>query len=96
MIEESRGLLTSEAAEMLAIDVFSWLAGQPEAIGRFLSLTGIDPGQVRSAATQPGFFGAVLDFVCRDETMLVACAAETGVKASRIAAAARTLNGHDQ
>lgn len=95
MIEESRGLLTSGAAEMLAIDVFSWLAGQPDAIGRFLSLTGIEPAEVRSAAARSGFLAAVLDFVSRDEALLVAYASYADIPASRVAAAVRTLNGND-
>jgi hypothetical protein len=92
MIEESRGLLTPEAAETLAVQAFSWIAEQPDVLGRFLSLTGIGPATIRSAAVAPGFAAGVLDFLAGDEALLVAFAAAVRVPPERVAAAGRLLN----
>lgn len=93
MIKESRGLLTSAAAEMLAVDAFSWLAGQPEALGRFLALSGIGPETLRAAAADPGFLAGILDFLAGDEALLVAFAGEAGIRPDRVVAARHALGG---
>lgn len=95
MIKESRALLTFEAAELLAVDALAWLAGQPDALGRFLALSGIGPAALRSASLEPGFLAGVLGFLMDDEALLVAYAAHAGLRPGRIAGAHLILNGHD-
>jgi hypothetical protein len=95
MINESRGLLTLEAAEMLAVDALTWLAGEPEALARFLSLSGIDAATLRSAAADPGFLVGILDFITGDEALLMAYSGQAGIRPERVVAAQRTLNRHD-
>jgi len=50
-----------EAAESLAIQALSFIAQDPERLGRFLALTGIGPAEIRSAAAEPGFLTGVLE-----------------------------------
>jgi hypothetical protein len=69
----------------------SYLAGDAELVSRFLALTGIEPGQLRNAAAEPGFLAGVLDHYLGDERLLVAFATDTGVAATDIAAARRAL-----
>jgi hypothetical protein len=95
MIEESRGLLTFEAAEMPAVHALAWLAGEPEALSRFMTLSGIEATNFRDAAAEPGFLAGVLDFVTADDAFCVAFATSAGVPPERIVAARRTLNLHD-
>lgn len=95
MIEESRGLLTNEAAETLAVEAFGWLAGEPDALARFLSLAGIEPSGLRAAAGDPGFLAGTLDYMAGDEALLIAFAANAGIRPERVVAARRTLNRHD-
>ena len=45
------------AAEALAIQALTHIAGDPERMGRFLAVTGIGPTEIRSAAGEPGFLG---------------------------------------
>ncbi|OLP43250.1 DUF3572 domain-containing protein [Rhizobium oryziradicis] len=67
---------SSEHAEQTAIAVLSWLAGEPEMLGRFLSLTGVEPGQMRQAIKNPDFLAGMLDFIVQHEpTLLDFCAA---------------------
>ena len=92
MIEESRGLLTPEAAELLALDAFGWLAGEDDALGRFLALSGIGPAALRSASREPGFLAGVVAFLMADEPLLLAFAGHAGIPPGRVAAAHAVLN----
>jgi hypothetical protein len=95
-VSEKRGHFTSEAAESLAIDALGFLANEPEALSRFLALSGIGPSMLRSAAADPGFLAGVLDHFMGHEPLLIAFAASAGIPASRIAAARHALGGQDE
>ena len=58
-----RAAMTRESAELLAVQALTFLAGEPERLGRFLALTGIGPESLRTAAAEPGFLAGVLDHV---------------------------------
>ena len=92
---ERRVHLTQEAAELLAVNALSFLAGEPEALGRFLALTGIGPAMLRAAAADPDFLIGVLDYFLGDERLLVAYAQHAGIPEREVAAARRTL-GRDE
>ena len=51
------------AAEALAIAALTFIAGEPEPLGRFLALTGIGPESIRAAAHEPRFLLGVLGVV---------------------------------
>ncbi len=82
-----------EAAESLAVQALSYIAQDPERLGRFLALTGIGPAEIRSAAAEPGFLAGVLDYVASDQALIIAFAAESGHQASTIDAARIALGG---
>ena len=82
-----------EAAEALAVQALSYIAGDGERLGRFLSLTGIGPAEIRAAAREPGFLAGVLDYLAGDESLLTAFAAEAGHDPATIAAARLALDG---
>jgi hypothetical protein len=86
--------LTQEAAEELAIQVLTFIAGDSERLGRFLAITGIGPAQIRAAAQERGFLIGVLDHLAGDERLLSAFAAETGVDPAQIGKALAALGGH--
>jgi hypothetical protein len=65
-------------AEEIAVKAFGFLAQDQERLARFLALTGLGPDTIRTAAASPGFFGAVLDYVAGDESLLTALASELG------------------
>ena len=60
------------AAEELATDALSYLAGDLEHLGRFLALAGIGPSELRTAAAEPGFLIGVLEFYMGHESLLLA------------------------
>ena len=85
--------LSVEAAEELAISALAYLAGNPEVLGRFLSLTGIGPADLRAAAREPGFLSGVLEFFLADESMLLAFVEDAQVRPTMVAAARHMLAG---
>jgi len=91
-MSERRAGLDKKACEMLAIEALAFLAGQPEALARFLALTGVGPHSLRAAAADPAFLAGVLDHVLSDEALLVAFAEAADVKPERLAEARRALS----
>lgn len=81
--------------EALAITALSFLAGDPERLGRFLAVTGLGPETLRQAAARPGFLAAVLDYLAGDETLLLAFAANAGLAPEAVVRARQRLGGGD-
>jgi len=75
------GEMTEETGESgpeaVAVTALSWIAGNEDMLNRFLALTGIEAGQIRYAAAEPGFLAGVLDFLLAHEPSLMAFCNET-------------------
>ena len=82
-----------EAAEDLAASALGFLAADGERINRFLSLSGIDPSRIRTAASTPGFLIGVLDHLLTDEALLLEFSRDAGCKPEGVAAARAALAG---
>ncbi|HEV3395824.1 MAG TPA: DUF3572 domain-containing protein [Xanthobacteraceae bacterium] len=82
-----------DAAESLAVQVLTFLAGDPERLARFLALTGIGPDRIRAAAASPGFLAGVLDHVASEEALLMAFAEQSGIDPADVARARQALAG---
>ena len=91
---KQRRPMTPEAAEGLAVQALTYIAGDSERLGRFLAVTGIGPAEIRAAAREPGFLIGVLDYLAGDERLLAAFAAETGADPADIGKALVALGGH--
>ena len=82
---------TREVAEIVAVQALSFVAGDPEQLGRFLAESGLGPETLRSAASDPHFLGSVLDFVMRDDATVKAFAAVAQLHPTNVAAARQAL-----
>lgn len=82
----------SEVAEIVAIQALSFVAGDPERLGLFLSESGIGPETLRTAAKDPQFLVSVLDFVLRDDETVKAFAVSSQLDPTTIAAARQALD----
>ena len=82
---------TRGTAEALAIQALTFLAEEPERLGRFLAMTGIEPAQIRAAAREPGFLAGVLEHMLADESLLIAFADSAGVDPAALARARSAL-----
>jgi uncharacterized protein DUF3572 len=85
--------MTEEAAEALAIQALSFIAGDGDRLGRFLAITGIGPAEIRTASGEPGFLAGVLDYVAGDERMVVEFASELKIDPSYVGIARAALGG---
>ena len=85
--------LTPENAEILALEGLGWLAGDQDAITRFMSQSGIDPVSLRDAAGSPGMGVAVLDFLLGNEDLLLAFCESAAVSPKALHQARHQLGG---
>jgi Protein of unknown function (DUF3572) len=82
-----------EAAEMLAIQAFAFIAEEPERLGGFLDATGLTPERLRESANTPGFLAGVLEHMLADESLLVAFAESAAIDPADIVRARAALGG---
>lgn len=87
--------VTREEAENVALTAFSFLTSDEERLSRFLAVSGLRPDTIRSAASSPGFFAGILDYVVSDEPLLMALARELNTKPEHIMQAHWTLSPSD-
>ncbi|MDF1634818.1 DUF3572 domain-containing protein [Mycoplana sp. MJR14] len=84
---------SAQEAETTAIAVLAWLAGEPELLSRFLSLTGVDPAGLREAAGNRGFLAGLLDFLMGHEPTLIAFCEATNRKPEQVVRAHALMSG---
>jgi len=87
-----RGAQQAAAAE-LAIAALTFIAEEPERLGRFLALSGIGPESLRAAARDGGFLLGVLDYLLGDESLLLTFAEQAAIDPADVAAARDVLAG---
>ncbi len=85
--------MAQEAAEALALQAFTYIAGDGERLGRFLAATGLGPAEIRRATTEPGFLLGVLDYLAGDEALLTGFAQEAGFDPFDVGKARLVLSG---
>jgi len=82
-----------DAAAELAIAALTFIAEEPERLGRFLALSGIGPESLRAAARDPDFLLGVLDHIVGDENLLLAFAGHGGIDPADVVRARGVLAG---
>nr|WP_319247049.1 DUF3572 domain-containing protein [uncultured Celeribacter sp.] len=71
--------MRQEAAELIALKVLAWLAGDEEVFPVFLGASGMDAAELKARAAEPEVLAAVLDFVTMDDAWVESCAMATGL-----------------
>ena len=79
----------------LALSALGWVLADELRAGRFLSLTGLTPDELRAGLGEAAVQGAVLDFLGAHEPDLIAAADALAVKPQALIAARDALNGAD-
>ena len=85
--------MAQEAAEALALQALTYIAGDGERLGQFLAETGAGPAEIRRAAAEPGFLAGVLDYLAGNEKLLTGFAKEAGFDPFDVAKARLVLSG---
>jgi Protein of unknown function (DUF3572) len=78
-----------------AIAALGFLASEPERLQRFLALSGLGPDNLRRAAADPAFLGAVLEYLAGDEPLLIAFASHQGWRPADVVRARDALSRPD-
>jgi Protein of unknown function (DUF3572) len=86
-------MMNTENAEILALQGLGWLAGDEEALQRFLDLSGQDVGALRAQAGTSDMNIAVLDFLLGHEDLLVRFCEASGISPRDMHLARHRLGG---
>ena len=85
--------MNQQSAETLALKGLAFLANDPSALERFLTLTGTTGPELRARAEEPEFLAALLDFLMTDEPLLTTFCEAEFLDAQTIHGARRALPG---
>ena len=87
-----RSTVTNEDAGALALRALAWTLGDPDRADRLLSVTGLDPADLRARAGEPAVLAAVLGFLEGHERDLIACAEALDVRPEALVRARHQLD----
>ena len=79
----------TDEAEHTAVAILGWLAAEPDMLGRFLALSGLQAVQLREAVNDPGFLAGMIDFLVSHEPTLLSFCEATGTAPQTVEAAWR-------
>ncbi|WP_299843284.1 DUF3572 domain-containing protein [uncultured Roseovarius sp.] len=82
-----------EFAETLALQCFTWLAGNEELLPIFMGASGVSEEDMRKGAQDPVFLGSVLDFVMMDDAWVIEFCATQGIANDSLMRARMALPG---
>jgi Protein of unknown function (DUF3572) len=85
-----------EAAETLALQALTWLAGNDDLFPVFLGASGASAGDIAANAGQPAFLASVLDFVLTDDAWVTAFCDTAGLAYDAPMRARAALPGGEQ
>ena len=71
------------------------LADDADEMAKFLAETGFNPSDLRRTIGEPGFAGVMLDYLCSNESLLLAFASAQSIDPSEPEAARQFLAGGD-
>lgn len=86
-----RPVLSPEDAEVMSIDVLSFIAAEEQRLRQFIAVTGLEPASIRSEANSRDFLVGVLDFILSDDSLLLVFAAHKNIDPNLIKAARHAL-----
>jgi hypothetical protein len=73
-------MIAQDKAETVALQALGWLAGNEELFPTFLGATGAEVADLATAARQPTFLAAVMDFLLMDDAWVMAFCDDTGLR----------------
>lgn len=88
--------MTSQAAEEIAIKALTFLSNDPELMGRFLALSGLDPVGLKEVIAEPSFLAGILDFLLMDDSLLLTFVSNVSLNPHDIASAKAVLDPMSQ
>ncbi|WP_213684128.1 DUF3572 domain-containing protein [Roseicyclus sp.] len=87
--------MKQETAEIRAMGMLGWLAGQEALLPVFLGATGASEDDLRARAGEAEFLASVVDFVMMDDVWVIDCATDQGWPPAQIMEIRAALPGGD-
>ncbi|ABG32086.1 DUF3572 domain-containing protein [Roseobacter denitrificans] len=87
---------TQESAEVVALQVLAWLAGDEELLPVFQGSSGASTEDLRAGAQDAVFLGSVLDFIMMDDAWVVRCCDDLKLEYTSLMRARQQLPGGAQ
>jgi len=75
------------------VAALAFIAADTVKLSRFLDLSGLGPDNLRQAAAEPTFLGAVLEYLASDEKLLIAFAESSALSPEAVLRARDALAG---
>lgn len=88
--------VSQETAELLGLQVLTWLIGHDDLLPVFMGSTGATEDDMRQGVTDPGMQAAVLDFVLMDDAWVMQAGDALGVSYETLAQVRAMLPGGEQ
>lgn len=85
--------MTQEDAELMALRLLGWIAGNEEVMLDFLNATGSDASTLRQNASEPETLESVISFVLQSDAMVMSACAALHCPPETIIAARNSLPG---
>lgn len=77
----------------ISLSILTWMASEPDIMGRFLNLSGLHPNDLRNLINDPGFLAGLLDFIMNHEPDLLAFCEATGNNPEHVAQVWHKVSG---
>lgn len=84
--------MTPNAAEALALKALEFLANSPDNLEMFMAATGINGDELRERLEEPTVLAAIIDFMLKNEGLLVEFCDATSIRAREIHLASHLLS----
>jgi hypothetical protein len=85
------GQMTPQSAEALALKTLEFLANSPDNLDGFLAVTGINGYELRERAEEPVVLAAVVDFMLKNEGLLIEFCDTASIRSRDVHAALHVL-----
>ena len=83
--------MTPHSAEALALKALEFLANSPDNLDVFLSATGVNGSELLERAEEPAVLAAVVDFMLKDEGLLIEFCDTASIRSRDVHAALHVL-----
>lgn len=85
--------IAAQRAQDLAVDILLHLANDPDELDKFMSVSGLQPGDLRSLQDRPDVALFLLDFLAEEDERICNFAAVLNMRPQDIMAARTVLSG---
>lgn len=85
----------TDQARLLALKSLAYISQSENDMARFIAETGLEGTDVMQLVDKPAFLSGVLDFLMRDESLLLSFCAHEALEPPAVEAARHELGGYD-